>query len=53
MFTDDVDVGVCEDGPVLVGGLALVDGSVSKVNILQDQGAAGCQGPSGLRVSCC
>lgn len=33
-----------------VGGLALVDGRVAEVDVLQDKGAAGRQGPPGLLV---
>ena len=33
-FTDDIDIGVDKDRAMLVGGLALVDSSVSKVDVL-------------------
>lgn len=33
-LTNDIDVRVDEDGPVDVGGLALIDGSVGEVDIL-------------------
>lgn len=42
-FTNDVDIGVGEDGSMLVGGLALVDGSVSEADIPQDQRSTRCQ----------
>lgn len=36
-LTNDIDVDVGEDGSMFVSGPALVDGSVSKVDILKDQ----------------
>lgn len=32
--TNDIDVGVSEDGAMSVGGLALVDGRVAEVDVL-------------------
>lgn len=51
--TNDIDIGVGEDGAMSVGGLALVDGRVAKVDVLQDQRAAGCQSPPGVLVQLC
>lgn len=51
--TDDIDVGVGEDGAVSVGGLALVDGRVAEVDVLQDQGAAGGKRTPGVLVQLC
>lgn len=33
-LTNDIDIRVDEDGPVNIGGLALIDGSVGEVDIL-------------------
>lgn len=37
MLTNDVYIGVGEDGSMFVGGLALVDGSVSKDDLTENQ----------------
>lgn len=33
-LTNDINVGVCKDGSMLVGGLTLVYGSVTEVDII-------------------
>lgn len=52
-LTDDIYIGVGEDGSMFVGGQALVDGSVSKDDLPEDQRRVCCHGSSGVLVSCC
>lgn len=48
--TNNIDVGVGDDGAVLVGGVALVDRSFSEVDIMQDERSTGCQGKFGVHI---
>lgn len=51
--TYDIDIRVNQDGAVAVGGLALVDSSVFKGDILQDERSARCQSTSEVLFEFC